>query len=527
MTTSIASDEPAPLRVGGALLLICMLALSLRAYHTWAAVVVSPDSALLIAYARQLAAEPLAALRQYAQHPLYPGLILLFHQPVGWLAGDAAAGWIFAGQLAAIAGSLSAVLALYWLAAQLYERRCGLLAAVLLAVLPDACRYGADVLTDLPHLAFYLVGLAALLAGMRTGHWRYLLLAGAAAALAFLARPEGASVLLVGLLVLGLHRSWPLKRRLGRAGAMVGVFLCLAAPYQLATGKLIQKKSPLELFKFGLATRVETQESMPASLEPVTAQPGPTATSPRLAATLPVPVNILRQWARAGRVVYVLLAIVGVIVARPRGVGGRVIGAAIGVHLLLLYALESRYEYLDRRHALILATLSLPFTAQGVWWLAGKLSAARTGGRGAAPGGIVVAIVIVCVAATSRWLLRPINAGEEHVVASAGWLASHTAPDALIVGDSRLRRVALYADRAFVEWRWWGGNVKRLAECLEKKHAAYFVVDVRHMTLPERNPAFFEQLERHLGDRLRLLHAEPAPSHARRPTEIRVYRYED
>ena len=223
------------------LLLICAIALLLRVYHVWAAVAISPDSALLITYARDLAEDPLSALRAYDQHPLYPvlsvpvirdtidentetffvnlsdavGAEISNDQGIGWIVDDGPTGWILAGQTAAIAGSLGAILALYWLTSRLYGRRRGLIAAAMLAVLPDACRFGADVLTDLPHLALYLAGLAALLTGMQTRLWRYLLLAAAASALAFLTRPEGGSVLLVGLLVLLFQRAWPLRRRAG------------------------------------------------------------------------------------------------------------------------------------------------------------------------------------------------------------------------------------------------------------------------------------------------------------------------
>ena len=136
---------------------------------------------------------------------------------------------------------------------------------------------------------------------------------------------------------------------------------------------------------------------------------------------------------------------------------------------------------------------------------------------------LAAGIVALCVLLTSSWLLRPVNAGSEHVRASADWLAAHTEPGKPIIGDSRMRRVALYADRPFVEWRWWGGNVRYLAECLSDPPAACFLVDTRRITSAENNPAFFEDLGAWFGRRLELLHAEPAPP-AARPTEIRVYR---
>jgi hypothetical protein len=524
MTDLDASDKLARRHAAFGLLLICLLGLGLRIYHVLVAVAISPDSAIFVEYARRLGEDPLAALEHYSQHPLYPALILLFHQPVGWLVGDGSAGWILAGRLAAIAGSLAAIFALYWFTARLYDRQRGLLAAAMLAVLPDACQYGANVLTDLPHLALYLVGLAALLTGLQRKQWAHLLIAAAAAALAFLTRPEGGAVLLVAVIALALQRSWPLKQRIGRAAAMVGVFFCLAGPYQLLTGKLVQKKSLLELLKFGVAVRVEPPATVPATLKRARLDSEPGDPHAALATNLPVPINVLRQWARAGRVIYVLLAILGVVVARPRGVGKRIIALALGSHLALLYALQASHGYLDRRHALILITLSLPIAAAGMWWLAGKLVVRFRQTPDGVRARVAAAIVALCALGTSPWLLRPINAGNEHVVASGRWLAAHTEPGTLVVGDSRLRRVALYADRPFAEWPWWQGSVRHLAKFLSDKPASYFVVDVGHITKPERNPAFFEELGQQLGERLELVHTEPAPADGPR-TEIRIYRY--
>ena len=503
------SDNTDRRRTAYVLTLILLLGLGLRLYHVWAAVIISVDSALFIEYARALGEDVLAALRGYDQHPLYPALIRLCHEPVRWLGGDGPGGWIAAGRIVAIAGSLGAILATYWLGTRLYDRRRGLLAAFFLAVLPDACRYGADVLSDLPHLALYLTGLAALLTGMQTRRYRYLMLAAVAAGLAFLVRPEGASVLVVGVIVLLLHRAWPLGRRIGLIVAMVAVFQCCTGPYQLATGKLVPKKSPVELLKIGKASSIER----PPTVE---------AEGISYAASLPVSVDVPRQWFRSSRVVYALLAILGAIVARPRGVGAVIVAAAFGLHLLLLCALESRHGYLDRRHALILTAVSLPVAAACVHWLAGRIG--QRSGSSLVRKRVATGIVVFCLAVTARWLFVPIGPGYEHVAASARWLAANTEPGDLIVSDNRLRRVALCADRPFAEWPWWNGGVGHLAKFLRDKSGCYFLVDVTHMTSAERNPVFFEELEERLGPRLELIHSEAAPA-GDHPTEIRIYRY--
>ncbi len=596
--------------------LVVLLALGIRLGHAWAAIVISPDSAIFIDYARELGEKPLEAVRSYHQHPGYPALILLTHALLRPLLDDSAAGWIVAGRTAAIAGSLLAVLAVYWLAAPLHGRRRALVAAALLAILPDACRVGADVLSDLPHLAAYLAGLAALLRGLRTGRSRWFLAGGACSGLAFLIRPEGGAVLVIAVAsVLLFVRGWPLKRRLGVAAGVVAVFVLLAGPYQLATGKLIPKKSLLKMldlaatatqygypqavgirglrppcgppwkggqlaarpargtdgqvaarvplnsppFQGGARGRVEVENEewrMPngelvapysqrgypqaaciRGLRPPCGPPwkggrsaapvGLAGSAPApvdLAASVPAPVDVLYQWGRATRVIYLLLAILGLAVARLPRDGRWLLGAAVGLHVLLLMALKHSYGYLDRRHAMILAVLCLVPAAAGLWWTAGRIcrQLRKTVPECRKPA--LAGLLVVCALATSPWLLRPINAGEQHVAAAIAWVREHTPSDAVIVTDDRLHRLALCADRRFERWPWWGGDVAALRKHLTGRGPCYFVVEARHMTLPQRNPRFFEQLQQTFGQRLELLHAVPSPPGVPR-TEIRIYRW--
>lgn len=239
-------------------------------------------------------------------------------------------------------------------------------------------------------------------------------------------------------------------------------------------------------------------------------------------AAMPVPVNVLRQWLRAGRVVYILLAIVGVIVARPRGVGGRMLVLAIGMHVLLLHALETRYGYLDRRHALILAALSLPLAAEGVWWIANQISERAAKMRDAARTRAVIGILASCVLATGYWLLRPINAEDRYVAAAARWLSENTQPGDRIVTDDRLHRAALCANREFVRWPWWSGGVRDLDRFLADQPPCYFAVDSLHIT--QRNAGFFDEMEQRLGDRMELVDVEKTVG-AEHPAAIQIYRY--
>ena len=526
---STAQHRPTP-HYARWLLAICGVMLVLCLYHTFMAVIIAPDGAVFLRYARELGDAPLATIRGYDQHPLYPMLIALVHAPLSPLAGDSSAGWIASGRIVAIAGSLAAVVALYWFTARVYGRRRALLAAGMLAVLPDVCHHGADVLSDLPHLAFYLTGLAAILTGVQTRRWAWMLVAGLAGGLAFLTRPEGGAVFLIGLGLLAWQTAWPLRRRAAWGLALLVAFGCVAGPYQLATGSLIQKKSIWKMFGFEDAEQARLPNERTEQQEPAACiseqHLAATPSSPMFATNLPIPINVIRQWARAGRVIFFLLAILGVFVARPTRIGGRAIAIALGVHVVVLYALEHAHGYLDRRHALILITMSLPLAAAGVWWIAGRIARRFSDHRRTHRTRASIAILAGCAIALSYYLLVPSHRGDAHVRAAADWLAESTAPDALIVGDSRLERAALFAERPFAMWPWWGGGVHHLDKFLAAQSDCIFVVDHRFITSPQRgNAGFFEQLAKQFGDRMQLLHTIPGPPDFPQ-TELRIYQYQ-
>ena len=266
----------------------------------------------------RLAADPLAAIRSYDQHPLYPGLILLLRQLIGRFWSDGAAGWILAGRLAGLAGYLGAVFATYGLAARAYEGRIAVIAAALVAVLPDASHLAADVLTDTPHAALYLASLAALVTGLSAERGtRWLLGSAALSALAFLTRPEGGAALLIGVVFVALKRDSRSRRRIALIVCMGAVFAAISSPYQVATGKLIKKKSLPHLLQFGL----DDAEAVLDRREPRDAEPAGPARVVYAGLSqrgLMVPVNVLYQWGRATRVVYAIPVLIGLWVARPR-----------------------------------------------------------------------------------------------------------------------------------------------------------------------------------------------------------------
>lgn len=551
-------------------ILILVALVGLRAYHWNVAVAISPDSAMFVDIAQRLdqqwfgapraapdfaaalAEEGAGATIAYRQHPLYSVSLLLVHKLLEPVLPAGGAGWILAGRIAALLGSLLAVVALYWLTRMIYSPATARPAALLFALLPDATAFGADVLTDSVHIGWYVLGLAFVLASVQQRRWWLAAVGCGAGALAFLTRPEGGAVLPVALALIWWSKPVAWRGRLGWSLACVAVFFAVAAPYQLATGELVPKKSLDKLLSFGCAPamvvdagavadhsqgdpsdRVVRHGDVANGNGPVVAASLSQHASVLGQAPLP-PLDVLRQWFRAGRVTFVVFAVIGLVVARPRGDGARLLLLALGLHVFLLNALAFSFDYLDRRHAFILVVLSLPTAAAGMRWIADRLATRQ----GVVRWHTLAVCIAICLATTGYWLLRPVNYEEIHIRDGARWIADNTPRGSLLVGDRRLHRVALVADRPFVEWRWWSGEPKyaqRLFAALDKlspelergfadaPRRVYLIVDAGHMTHKSRNPDFFADLETVFGEELTLVAEIPAPD-VGDGTSLRVYR---
>lgn len=501
------------------------VALLIRVYLCWTAVTIAPDGGLFIHYARDLRVDPIPALRDYShrQAPLYSVLVAVAITPARWVASGPDA-WILAGRFVATTCGLLAIVGVFALTRRLYDARAAIIAALLMAILPDAAQLCANVLSDMTHLALYLFALLALIVAIERGtapQWAFL--TGILSGLAFLARPEGAAVATIGVgLILFLSRAAP-RARVVAILALVGGFVLAAGPYQLLTGKLVAKKDLFEMLRLTLGFGGGWGESGAA-----------------VAAELAPPIEVLRQWFRAGRVMIPLLAIAALKLCPPRFPARWVLYTAFAAHMALLNLLDIRHGYVDRRHALLLAVLCLPPASA----LLDAIAARVAGRRGAGwRNGMIAASLGVCLLAFAPWLLRPVQAGDDHVPAMGRWLAAHAPADAKVVATSRLRRVAVYADRGYAEWAWWDWQTRHLGRSLRELGASCVVLlDVDEMTRGDRNPAFFDELERtpalslsaevgaatepgwsFAGGRLTLLQEVVGPDGGRRRPRLRAY----
>lgn len=249
----MASDVPViePLPPGNDrlwLTLALVLTLILRVVLLLNTEVTAPDSVGFIRYALEFETKSWSeTVRGQHQHPAYPLLINLFSRPIRAVLGETtpdAMRW--SAQLVSLVSCLLLVFPTYYLGSILGHRAYGFGGAVLFQFLPVPAHNLSDGLTESTYLLFVASGLWMLIRGVCDGGlWRFVA-SGVFAGLAYLTRPEGAEILIVGVLMIAICqvvRSW--RRPWSQAGAALAG-LCIAAlavgsPYYAATGKFSNK----------------------------------------------------------------------------------------------------------------------------------------------------------------------------------------------------------------------------------------------------------------------------------------------
>lgn len=488
---------------------IGVLALALRVIRWAQTPVMFNDGPVFIYIGRAMGRGDWSTALAADQHPLYPLLTMLAQRALG--------NWELAGAVVSIVAGTLAVVFLYALLRDAFDRQVAWIGALLLAVHPYAITYAADVQSDAPYLAAFVGALALLWKALdRRSGW-LAAAAGLVAGLAYLVRPEGAGVVLVGLGVVALETArqrWPVRTAAPWAVALglgavlaMGPYIALLSAHH-GTLTFSQKKSIQELLgleSFQEWIRVPELRSEPA--------PPPFRVAGLLAATggvdegyprLRAASQLVQTSTSAARYETVLLILLGAWALRgPLSLRGRFTLVALGLYAFVLYALVMERGYVSRRHTLPVAVVLLGYAGAGVPVLGrGLLLASRRLAR--VPReirmrhAIAVGLSIAVVVSLAKGF-RPhrLNAVAER--RAAEWLRERGTQDHAVAAGKE--RVAFYADAEFVRLRP-TGNGPRLLE-LEQRGVGYIVVDT-----DER-----QELLALNGDdaaRLRLLHEEQA-----------------
>ena len=237
---------------------LLLLAAGLRLWQLAHTTVAARDSIGFIRVAWQLHQHPLTewphVLAHAQQHPVYPLAILAASEPVRLVFDCSLADRMrLSSQLVSALAAILLVLPVFCLGRELFDRRVGFGAAVLLQCLPVSGHILADGMSEAVFLLFAASALfwsvRALNAPRRPGAFA---LAGLCGALAYLTRPEGALIVAATGLVLLAGQAVPLWRRSTRDFLVCGAALSLSAlllagPYVKATGRLTVKPAGAQI----------------------------------------------------------------------------------------------------------------------------------------------------------------------------------------------------------------------------------------------------------------------------------------
>ncbi len=482
------------------LAIVLLVALPIRLYLVTYATAVSRDTVRFVEYAKQLRTEPLQAIQEHDQPPLYPAMIAASHSLLSPINNvfptlkDPVASWSAAAVKPALIGGLALVIAAYCLARVLFDHRVGLYAALLSALAAEFCQLSADGLSDMPHLSLYLFALAAGIHGLQQKRFHWLAACGLLSGLAYLIRPEGAeAALAVAAGIAFFIPRWTFRQRLISLLTISAAALALAAPFMLITGKLIQKKS-LEKFLIGNnASCIRHEYSLQLRI------PKPNCKNPKiqLAGTSPTDhqkgfiavSRILENWGRSLRYTLFLPAIAWLVLRRGlagQQTGQRVVLFNLALHWLVLLALILRFDYLELfslRHVMILAGLTLPFSAAGVVAVIDTIPWKR---RKLFSGILLIALV----APTLPWMLETPHGNVQAIRRAGEYIRSISQSSPRILTDRH--RAAYYANGQHL-YMPKTCPPKKALQLARRKNADFLVFEPRRALAVQKD--FFQTLE--------------------------------
>lgn len=460
-----------------------------------------------------LAEDGLAAIRdpRFDQHPLFPLAIRGVYGALTSIGfAEAPLTWQRAGQTVTFIAGMALIGVIVWLtiwlsrglAAAVHPVSAAACAALLAALLPLNVWLSADVMSDQLAAVFYLLGAVFL---TRLTCSRMSLLCGLSAGFAFAVRPEGATVVLAGFLVLisqWRQGAW----RFTKSGVALAVgFLMVAAPYWTLSGKLSAKEDKQRVEEFSRAAAIKA----PIAHAALTRKNVGWSEAVILA---------LYHVFRAGRVGVILLALIALAHFRRSWAAPPLLGplACVAGHFALVTALQTRHGYLDPRHTLMIVLLLIPFAGMFlacIWEQAAKRHMAWA-----------AALVSVAVLAPlALYAARVPNEADASISRMAAWLRAHEPlqKEMRLLGGASERRIAFYAD---LTPHAWAENLPTLEqrvadlrrEILESGpgyRPDFFAIETGSDDERRDNAEIVSRLQRDpaVGPRLTPLHIEPRP----------------
>lgn len=420
----------------------------MRAFLCTQPACISRDGVHFITFAKQLAEDPIKWMQVTTKQPGMAWLLLGTHRLVGPIVGDdAPIAWQRCGQLIALLGGVCACGLLYLLTRRLFDTTTAAVAGILAAFWWQGAQLSADVLSDMPHLAAYLLALLVGYAALRSKQTWALAACGLIAGLAYMFRQEAIGIVAaVGVCWLWPNQGLRPRKRLLGIAVLAVCFAVVVAPYAVAVGKIMPNKSLHDLFR-GSA---DVSGAFGFGQDP----------SLLLAHVIPwwqAPIRMVEAWSRSGRYAISTLVLLGVLLrSAPRAetTGRRLIVAAVLMQTLLVQARVTTYGEISSRYMVIPLALSIPWAASGLVTLLNTVIERLHAAGNAAKAAVLIIGIILPLAPQLYCLLPPVNSGTLPLRAAGQWLRDNTDPDQPVLAHERLEQVMFYAGRTYPDQTW-------------------------------------------------------------------------
>ncbi|MGH0034813.1 MAG: glycosyltransferase family 39 protein [Myxococcota bacterium] len=452
---AVEPDLQPDLQPGQGSMLACLgvLAIAVRGVAWLRTAALFDDGPVFLSLAQSIVDGDGSSALRHPYHPLYPALVAGLSLLGPGLENAAAA-------LSAAAGGAAVVAFALWLD-EAFGRATAWTGGAILALHPYAVSFSCDVQSDGLYLALFLWSALFLYRAPRTGRWTDAAAAGAFSGLAYLARPEGLGLALLGALGGAVWIGRGDGRARARAVALAALLAAALVPaalyttaLRLETGawQLTQKKSVA-----GLAGRSADARPAPATplrrpgtLPRAGDRPPPRTPGERLAAAS---WDFYRSSVSVFRFELLPFLALGLFAARGRPGWRAVFVGGIGLaYAAVLAALALGAGYVSRRHALPPLVPLMGYAASGlvfgVGWMVSRLGLT---GRAAGPARSWLAPLVIAALLAAAWGPRDLAPRRLDRLAerrAAEWLRDGD-HDPGPVAAGRLR-VAYYAGRPFV-----------------------------------------------------------------------------
>jgi len=456
-----------------ALLATLLLAVLLQCFLATRLACISRDGVHFVAYAKQLSADPVSAMRITTKQPGFSYLLLGTHRALGpILGGDTPLGWQRCGQLVGLIGGVCVCGLVFFLARRLFDTTTASVAGILAAVWPAGAHLAADVLSDMPHLALYLLAFLVAYKALATGRVRHMALCGVIAGIAYMLRQEALGMLVAPAICWCLpthRRSW--RPKLLGVALLALCFAVVVAPHSIVTGRLMPNKSLGELL-FSLSLTADAHQSPPLVL----------------AHAIPwwmAPARMAEAWGKSGRYVISTLFLLAMFLKsapRAEANGRRLAVAAVLLQLLAVQFRVKSYGEISSRYMVVPLALSIPWAAAGLLALLNIISLRLRAKWPIRPIDVRTAGVVLVSLPMLFYLTKPIGTGKAHYRHAGEWLYENAEPDDGVLAHRRLEQLMFYAGRTSPDETWRRLDEAATVDDIRRRldgHAARWLVDVK------------------------------------------------